>query len=256
MNTAIELERHTREYQEHGYTIFERVVQGELLDGLRGQCQRFIDQVDAEMDALGVDTLRINRRGSRYFVGRKGPETPALRRYLLSALMADVIRATLGPNAYLFYDQYVVKGADKGAAFSWHQDGAYVHTDGQPVPHANTVGCWCPLDDVTEENGTIYLRSYERAGTRELVPHVKDPATNDLVGYTGDDPGEPVVVPAGSIVCFSGTVLHRSGPNRTSQMRRVYLADYSPEPIYKPGTNEPLHHVVPFLKDGERVPTP
>jgi ectoine hydroxylase-related dioxygenase (phytanoyl-CoA dioxygenase family) len=256
LTDGIDFDKHAREYRERGYTTFERVVPDELLEDLRDQCQRLIDELDAEMDALGVDRIRINERGSRYFVGRKGPETPALRRYLLGDVMADVVRATLGPNAYLFYDQYVVKGADKGAAFAWHQDGAYVHSDGQSVPHANTVACWCPLDDVSEENGTVYLLPYERAGTRELVPHEKDPVTNDLVGYTGDDPGEPVIVPAGSIVCFSGTVLHRSGPNKTSQMRRVYLADYSPEPIYKPGTTEPLHHVVPFLKDGERVAVP
>jgi ectoine hydroxylase-related dioxygenase (phytanoyl-CoA dioxygenase family) len=40
-----------------------------------------------------------------------------------------------------------------------------------------------------------------------------------------------VNVPAGSIACFSSTLFHRSGANTTDRMRRVYLAQYSAEPI-------------------------
>jgi hypothetical protein len=36
--------------------------------------------------------------------------------------------------------------------------------------------------------------------------HVRDKQSNDLVGYFGDDPGDPVIVPAGSIACFSSTL--------------------------------------------------
>ena len=77
--------------------------------------------------------------------------------------------------------------------------------------------CWIALDDVSEANGTVYLLPYERAGTRDVVVHVRDEETNDMIGYFGDDAGDPVVVPAGSIACFSSTVFHRSGPNTTEQ---------------------------------------
>jgi ectoine hydroxylase-related dioxygenase (phytanoyl-CoA dioxygenase family) len=63
------------------------------------------------------------------------------------------------------------------------------------------------------------------------VPHRKDPVVNDLVGYEGDEPGTPVLVPAGSIAVFSSRTLHRSGPNRTPRMRRVYLAQFSREVV-------------------------
>jgi ectoine hydroxylase-related dioxygenase (phytanoyl-CoA dioxygenase family) len=67
---------------------------------------------------------------------------------------------------------------------------------------------------MTEANGTMYLLPYSRAGTRGVVKHVRDKESNDLVGYFGDDPGYPVIVPAGSIACFSTTLFHRSGPTR------------------------------------------
>ena len=48
--------------------------------------------------------------------------------------------------------------------------------------------CWIALDDVDETNGTVYVLPYDRTGAREVVPHRRDPATNDMVGYFGDDP--------------------------------------------------------------------
>jgi ectoine hydroxylase-related dioxygenase (phytanoyl-CoA dioxygenase family) len=63
-------------------------------------------------------------------------------------------------------------------------------------------------------------------------------------------------VPAGSLVVFSSLVFHRSGFNTTDRMRRAYVTQYSPEPIHKPGTAEPIHLDVPFLKDGKTVYKP
>ncbi|HUG66187.1 MAG TPA: phytanoyl-CoA dioxygenase family protein, partial [Pirellulaceae bacterium] len=88
---------------------------------------------------------------------------------------------------------------------------------------------------------------------RTLVEHVRDPATGDKTGYFGDEPGVPAVVPAGSLVVFSSLTFHRSGANTTDKMRRAYVTQYSPAPIYKPNTNEPMHLAVPFLQDGEVI---
>jgi ectoine hydroxylase-related dioxygenase (phytanoyl-CoA dioxygenase family) len=106
---------------------------------------------------------------------------------------------------------------------------------------------------VTEANGTVYLLPYSRAGTRDVVEHVRDADSNDLVGYSGDDPGDPVIVPAGSIACFSSTLLHRSGPNTTDGMRRVYVAQYSAEPILSKDGAQPRMLAEPLLVEGKRV---
>jgi hypothetical protein len=62
----------------------------------------------------------------------------------------------------------------------------------------------------TEERRPDEFAHPTGAGTRNVVEHVRDEETNNLVGYFGDDPGDPVIVPAGSIACFSTTVFHRS----------------------------------------------
>jgi ectoine hydroxylase-related dioxygenase (phytanoyl-CoA dioxygenase family) len=105
---------------------------------------------------------------------------------------------------------------------------------------------------MSEENGTISVLPFSRAGTHEVIDHVRDPELNDLVGYFGDDPGDLVIVPAGSIAVFSSALLHRSGANRTSRPRRSYVVQYSPEPILKPDGTA-LGLAEPLLLGGQRV---
>jgi ectoine hydroxylase-related dioxygenase (phytanoyl-CoA dioxygenase family) len=239
-----------RQYRDEGYFVLDEVVPREELEALRGECQRFIDERDREMDRLGVDTLDLDHRGSRYFVHAFG-KSPAVEQFLFSDLMVQAARAALGDTVYLFNEQYVVKAAERGMKFGWHQDSGFI-----PYAHAPYLTCWIPLDDVTEANGTVYLLPYSRAGTRDVVEHVRDEESNDLVGYFGDDPGDPVVVPAGSIACFSSTLFHRSGPNTTDHVRRVYLAQYSTEPILDDDGSAPRHLAEPFLVGGERADQP
>ncbi len=232
---------HARRFREDGFFVLERVLPERDLDTLRGECQRFIDERDAEMDRLGVDQIDLDRRGSRYFVHAYG-KSPAVERFLASELMVSIARAALGDTVHLFNEQYVVKAAEQGLPFSWHQDGGFIE-----YPHRPYLTCWIALDDVTETNGTVYLLPYSRAHTRAVVEHTRDAATNDLVGYSGDDPGDPVIVPAGSIACFSSTLFHRSGPNTTDRMRRVYVAQYSAEPILDAAGSGPRMLAEPLL---------
>jgi ectoine hydroxylase-related dioxygenase (phytanoyl-CoA dioxygenase family) len=234
-------------FKDEGYLILEGCVPEEHLRLLRENCQGFLDAADAEMDAKGVERIGLNARGKRYFVANCYKKTPFLGRFIFSDLMAEVCRATLGEEAYLFWDQYVVKGTDKDSSFSWHQDSGYVHLE---CPMYLT--CWVTLDDVTVENGTVYLLPYSHVGIRSVVKHIRDPRTNDQAGYFGKDPGVPVIVPAGSVVAFSSYVFHRSGPNLTDKLRRVYLPQYSSEVILSM-EGKPHGQAVPFLKNGENV---
>ena len=65
----------------------------------------------------------------------------------------------------------LVKAAEQGTRFSWHQDSGYSVYDGGAERHAPYLTCWLALDDMSEENGTISLLPYSRAGTNELVEH-------------------------------------------------------------------------------------
>jgi len=250
MTQAVRItEAQKKQYQDEGFFLLERVIPAEHLQLLRDECQRFIDEMNAEMDRQGTDVLGISHRNKRYFVAWASKRSTQLRAFVFSDLMADICRATVGDEAYLYWEQYVVKAAEQGMKFSWHQDSAF----GQTAPHQPYVSCWCALDDMSDANGTTYLLPYSRAGTRALVPHVKEEGTNDLVGYQGDDPGDIVIVPAGSIAVFSSVALHRSGVNTTDHMRRVFLAQYSGEVITTPEGSGPAAGDEHFLHHGQRV---
>lgn len=239
-----------RNFDEAGFLILHSALDHEQVQELRDECQRFIDRRDREMDLQGVDTLNLDHRGRRYFVHAYA-SSATVRKFLFSDLMVDIASAILGDNVYLFNEQYVVKATERGMNFSWHQDSGFIGYEHPPY-----LTCWIALDDVNEANGTVHLLPYSRMGTRDVLPHVRDERTHDMIGYTGRDPGDPVVVSAGSIVCFSSTVLHRSGPNTTDRMRRVYLAQYSPEPILAADLSGPRHLAEPVLIDGQRtIPT-
>lgn len=236
------------QYRRDGYFLLERAIPEPHLQALRDEAARYVSWMDAEMERQGTQSLGITHYKNRYFIAGKYRESRKLRDFLFSDLMAQICRATLGEDAYLFNEQYVIKAAEKGMHFGWHQDSGYIGHDHKPY-----LSCWCALDDMSEANGTVSILPYQRAGTRDWVRHAQEDGTNDLIGYRGDDAGVPVIVPAGSIAVFSSTTFHRSGTNTTDAMRRVYLAQYSAEPILSEDGAKLAGGAVPFLRGGGNV---
>lgn len=242
------------QYHRDGYFFLESVIGESALDALRDECMRYVDAHDREMEAKGVTTQGITHYKKRYFISNRSAGSPIMTEFLFSDLMAGICRATLGDEAYLFNEQYVVKAADTDSKFAWHQDSGYVGHY-----HRAYLSCWCALDDMSIENGTVYVLPYGRDGrgtTDEIIPHEVEASSNDKVGYHGDDPGVPAIVPAGSIVVFSSRTFHRSGANMTNKYRRSYLAQYSAEPILNRDGSGLWGRAEPILQAGVRVAAP
>jgi ectoine hydroxylase-related dioxygenase (phytanoyl-CoA dioxygenase family) len=243
VNTFQISDEHRKQYREEGYFILERVIPDEHLALLRDEAERAMADVHRQMDEKRTDVLGANHRNKRYFI-LWHKESGRLSEFLFSQYMAEICRATLGENAYLFYEQYVIKTEKTGVQFSWHQDSGYVRAKHEPY-----MSCWCALDDVNEANGTVYMLPYSRAGGRDRVEHRQ--VGTDMVGYFGDDPGEPVIAPAGSIAVFSSVCFHRSGANATDKRRRVYLAQYSSTPMLN-AEGKVINLAEPVIVNGNR----
>jgi ectoine hydroxylase-related dioxygenase (phytanoyl-CoA dioxygenase family) len=242
-----------RQFAEDGYFILEDVIDAPTLAMLRGECAHFVAREDAKMDALGVDVLDITHRNKRYHASFCIRDRAVLGEFVFGAVMEEICRKLVGPDVYLFYDQFVVKGAEAGMKLAWHQDSGYVNAVDGDLAHRPYITCWCPLDDVTEENGTVYILPQSESGIRSAVPHRYDPVSNDWVGYDGPLAGVPVRARAGSVAVFSSLTLHSSGANRTPRLRRVYLAQYSPAPVLTADRTMLWGNALPFLKDGRSV---
>lgn len=243
-------EAQREQYRTQGYFILESAIPDDMLRGLQEECDRMVREHDEAMERKGVTTQGITQYRKRYFISNRGQESTIISRFIFSDLMADVARATLGDTVYLFHEQYVVKAPEVGTPFAWHQDSGYIGHY-----HTPYLSCWCALDDMSLENGTIFVLPYDRAGMapEDLFAHTVESVSNDKVGYKGDDPGVPAIVPAGSVVVFSSRTLHRSGPNTSNRVRRSYLTQYSREVIRTKDGTANWSQAVPFLQDGTQV---
>ncbi len=235
-------------FEKDGYFILEAVIPPEHLNILREECRLGMEEADRKMAEEGTAVRGITHKGKRYFLSNRSKQRPDLRAFLFSPLMAEICRATLGPEAMLFFEQFVVKSPRQGTPFGWHQDSGYIG-----YPHKPYLTCWCALDDMREENGTVYILPYSKAGSKEMISHTREEGSNDKIGYFGKDPGIPVIVPAGSIAVFSSTTFHRSGENSSPNPRQVYVAQYSAEPILSEDGTHLRQFAEPILQDGRYV---
>lgn len=242
---------HIEQFQKEGHFVLERALSELEVKKLRVECQRYVEAKDAAMALAGATTDGISHRGNRYFVENGSRDSAYLMKFLFGPTMEQIVHPILGDDVYLFLELFAVKYPGGGMEFGWHQDSGYMCGR----PHKPYLTCWCPLDDVTVENGTIWLLPFSIVDSRKTLPHVRDDATNDLIGYDGDEDGIPIEVPAGSVVAFSSRLLHRTGVNRTGRHRRAYLAEYSSEPIVD-FDGSPWSLAIPFIRDGRRVSEP
>ena len=180
-------------------------------------------------------------------------EDPVFLTHAREPRIVDIIESLLGPDIVLAQDQLFMKPPRVGSRQKFHQDTPLgFHLD----PPDRMVTCWCALDDMTRENGTISVMPHGRVGSRAAVfPHRHEPGSNDLVGYEGDDPGVLVEMPAGSVAVFTSTSLHRSGANTTSRLRRAYLTQYTRAPL-RSSNGELWGQAVPFVSEGQYVYDP
>lgn len=211
---------------DEGYFVLEGALPHETLELLRDECDRGASALEEAMGRAGVAVQDMNHRGRRYFVPMRHEVNPAIGELLTSPLITSICRTAVGDEAYLLWEHFAIKPPREGLPFAWHQDSGYLE-----FAHRPYVALWCPLDDATAENGTLHVLPFSRHAVRERVEHTRDPRTNDLVGYTGDDPGDALVLPAGSVVVFSSLLLHRTSANTTDRARRAYLVEVSPEPL-------------------------
>lgn len=241
-------EAHLRQFREEGYFVLERAIPDASLSDLLALCQRHLDLQRADMERVGTERLGLTEKDKRYFLPVHYEGEDCLEEFLYSAQMTDIVRSLIGEDADVLFELFVVKCSLTGTTFSWHQDSGFM----PECPHEPFISLWCALDDMTEENGTLYVLPYSRTGSREVVAHRKDRQTNDLIGYEGDDPGIPIIVPSGSIVVLDSALFHRSGANVSDTPRRAYLVAYSPVQIPdKDGKS--AHHSTPYLRGGVKA---
>ncbi len=227
------------DFRKRGYCVVpEAISESELSD--------FHNAVDVRLNETPEDgggRFHVIGRGEeRRFLRHRHEDFPAIEHFLFSEKIRELVLPLIGPSAYLFNEQFVVKGANTGASFAWHQDSAYVGFD-----HTPYLTIWIALDDTTENNGCLYVLPRDLNQNSIIDPHHWDDEGKELVGYDGVNPGIAIECASGSMVVFSSLTLHRSGGNSTGARRRAYSANIRrSRPAHAPkATNSAARSTVP-----------
>lgn len=154
------------------------------------------------------------------------------RAYRLPRILGP-IKQLLG-DSYLHQSRLNYKAAGKGDIFQWHQDFAsWVH-DGIPSGgHRDMLTVLITLDDSTSENGP--LRFIPGSHKHGLISAFYDTVTTSyplhivpdayIEEHFSDVEVFECTVPAGTVVLFSGNLVHSSKENLSKDGRRnLYFA--------------------------------
>lgn len=136
----------------------------------------------------------------------------------------DVVESLIGPDIKLYESQCFMKPAG-GVEKPYHQDSAYF-----TIEPRSLVTCWIALDDVTLENGCLWVIPGSHYG--EVIDH-SEPwhignrldmrVPNDKIDLTKET---PITMSVGSCSFHHSKLLHRSGPNHTDRPRRGLAIHY------------------------------
>ncbi len=221
MGREVLSEDQIRFYEDNGYLLLEERVPAEVLERLRGEIARFVE----EARGMTASDARIDLEDSHT------PETPRVRRiklpHRLSPVFAELMRSDwilapvrdlIGPSLRLHTSKLNMKSAGYGAAVEWHQDWAF-------YPHTNDdiLAVGVILDDMAEENGPLKVFPGSHKG-----PVYDHHAGGYFAGAislaaNGLDAGDAATLtgPAGSISLHHVRALHGSAPNRSMRDRRM-----------------------------------
>ena len=141
--------------------------------------------------------------------------------------LVDPMRGLLGQTEVsLFTDKLNLKRPGEGSRFRWHQDSPYwahFYADVERLPNV-----MLSIDDATEANGCLRVIPGSHrggilpglVGQGRLGPLFTDPA------YFDESLQVPISLSAGSLLFFSPSVVHGSGPNDSMQRRRALIFTY------------------------------
>jgi ectoine hydroxylase-related dioxygenase (phytanoyl-CoA dioxygenase family) len=186
-----------------GYIVLERAVGRDVVERVHGELSPFLGQSaqHGRNDFEGYSTNRV------YALLAKAPSVAELVEH---AAVVEILEALLLPGCLLSAN-LAINLLPGETAQTLHTDDGFYRIP-RPRPAVSISAIWA-IDEFTAENGaTQVIPGSHRWGTE--VPSETDA---DIVD---------VVMPAGSVVVFLGTLWHRGGANRSDRSRLAISPQY------------------------------
>jgi len=214
-------------YRDEGYYVAERLFMSEETDALirrtidiaEGRAATFQEQ-DIELEpGAGERNIRTVRK-----LNRCAENDDVFLAHAKSEKVLDIVESLVGPDIKLYSSQCFMKPPG-GVEKPYHQDSAYF-----TIEPLDLVTCWTALDDVTEDNGCMWVIPGSHRG--EILDHSQEWTVGDRTDKQVPDEAldrgreTPIVMPAGSCSFHHSVLLHRSAPNLSERPRRGLAVHY------------------------------
>lgn len=210
-----------RAFDEDGYVLLDDVFPLDRLAELHAVIEPHEREVNAFLRQLEGGRFSVAKADALTVTLHVSTLSDVARDFCADPVFVDLGHDLIGDAVRLYWDQAVYKLPRNDEPVPWHQDNGYRYVEPQAY-----LTCWVPLVDATLDNGCVWvLPGLHREGT---LRH-----WDTELGWRclpEDAPGAvPVEAPAGSVVVFSSLTPHRTGPNRTDEVRSAYILQYAPD---------------------------
>ncbi len=217
---------HKTQYEEEGYIVIEDLLtQPELqrlhqrtIDIAKGRVDFPVEKIELEAGAVkqNVETVRK--------INGCAENDPVFLAHAENERILDLVESLIGPDVKLFGSQTFMKPPG-GVEKPYHQDSAYFFIEPMAL-----VTCWAALDDVTLENGCMWVvPGSQRLG---VLDHSQAWQVGDRVdkrvpesAFAGHTE-VPITMKAGSCSFHHSLILHKSNANHTQHPRRGAAVHY------------------------------
>ncbi|MFQ5699755.1 MAG: phytanoyl-CoA dioxygenase family protein [Myxococcota bacterium] len=209
-----------RAYREEGFFVLEDAFDPETVRALTREIDPLEARTSEFLRTLPGGRMHIARADEITFSVHLVTRSPRLRELISGPVFCDLAHDLVGPDVRLYWDQAVYKKPGTASEFPWHQDNGYTYVEPQQY-----LTCWLALTDTDEERGCPWVApGLHKLGT---LRH----EWTDLGWRCLEHPPRALAVPAraGSIVVFSSLTPHRTGPNRSAEVRKAYIVQLAPD---------------------------
>ncbi|HXW27729.1 MAG TPA: phytanoyl-CoA dioxygenase family protein [Xanthobacteraceae bacterium] len=214
-------------YRQNGYLVVNNVLDGGLLDLVRGQLRDILRGARHVTQHTAIYDLEPAHRPEAPRVRRiKTPHLhfPLFRDLTRHGGLIEILRVLLGPHVRLHGSKINIKAPRYGSAVEWHQDWAF-------YPHSNDdlLAVGIMLDDCTVDNGAMLVLPGSHRGPvcdhhangafcGAIDPTQTPLAFDEAVALTGT---------AGSMSFHHVRAVHGSAQNLSHSPRALLLYEFA-----------------------------
>lgn len=217
-------------FSEQGYVVLNNVFTKEEVEKNRKACAKLINLAEKNPSDIFCNYYMPHRtdQGALYDVYQRDP---AIRNIIQSPKLIERLQDIYAREFYLFENSIVYKPRGKDNEVPWHQDYMYMTND------PDKVIVWAPVDDVSEENGCMYVipGSHKYGAKEYYVAQGETHAKRTRVTQEELESAIPVPMKAGDVLVFHQFLLHSSKKvDSTLPRRSIRFAIKSLDNSYTP----------------------